>query len=298
MLMKKFKMRDLGELKWILGMRVERSEEKIDISQEAYLNELLERFDMSESKPAPTPLPQKVEELVVNSEEAKKLYGNKKRYQSIVGALLYLSNTTRPDITYSVNFLARKMSKPSEQDNLFAKRVMRYLNGTRKMKLRYERRGEKLVGYSDASYAEDKEDRKSTGGYTFVANGGAISWKSTKQKDVTLSSCEAEYYALANAAKEAMWLKSLIQEVDKNAKNEPIIIFEDNQSTITFAKNPIQSERTKHIEVRHHYIRQKVAEGKIEVKYMPTEEQIADIFTKSLCRVKHEKFTRALGLVQ
>ncbi len=159
------------------------------------------------------------------------------------------------------------MSKPSEQDNLFAKRVMRYLNGTRKMKLRYERRGEKLVGYSDASYAEDKADRKSTGGYTFVA-------------------------------KEAMWLKSLIQEVDKNAKNEPIIIFEDNQSTITFAKNPIQSERTKHIEVRHHYIRQKVAEGKIEVKYMPTEEQIADIFTKSLCRVKHEKFTRALGLVQ
>jgi len=165
------------------------------------------------------------------------------------------------------------------------------------MKLRYDRR-EKLVGYSDASYAEDKKDRKSTSGYTFIANGGAISWKSNKQPTVTLSSCEAEYIALANAAKEAMWLKSLIREVNKNAKDEPIIIYEDNQSTISFAKNPIQSERTKHIEVRHHYIREKVAEGKIEVKYMPTSDQVADIFTKSLCRVQHEKFTRSLGLVQ
>ena len=296
-LMKKFKMRDLGELRWILGMRVERDKEKIDISQEAFVNEILERFDMNESKPAPTPLPQKIEELTKMSEESKKEYKNIKRYQSIIGALLYLSNSTRPDITFSVNFLARKMSKPSEQDNLFAKRVLRYLNGTRKMKLRYDRKGEKVVGYSDASYAEDKEDRKSTGGYTFVGNGGAISWKSRKQKSVTLSSCEAEYCALADAAKEAMWLKSLIQEVDKNAKKEPMIIFEDNQSTIAFAKNPIQSERTKHIEVKYHYIREKVAEGKIEVKYMPTTDQVADIFTKSLCRVQHEKFTRALGLV-
>ncbi len=103
-LMKKFKMRDLGELKWILGMRVERSKEKIDISQEAYVNEILEKFDMSDSKPAPTPLPQKVEELSMKSEESKKLYQNKKRYQSMIGPLLYLSNTTRPDITYSVNF--------------------------------------------------------------------------------------------------------------------------------------------------------------------------------------------------
>ncbi len=279
-------------------MRVERSKEKIDISQEAYVNEILEKFDMSDSKPAPTPLPQKVEELSMKSEESKKLYQNKKRYQSMIGALLYLSNTTRPDITYSVNFLARKMSNPTEQDNLFAKRVLRYLNGTRKMKLRYDQKGEKLVGYSDASYAEDKRDRKSTSGYTFVANGGAISWKSNKQPTVTLSSCEAEYIALANAAKEAMWLKSLCREVDREERNEPIIIYEDNQSTIMFANNPIQSERTKHIEVKYHYIRERVAEGKIKVKYVPTADQVADIFTKSLCRVQHEKLTRSLGLVQ
>jgi hypothetical protein len=140
---------------------------------------------MSDSKPAPTPLPQKVEELSMKSEESKKVYLNKKRYQSIIGALLYLSNTTRPDITYSVNFLARKMTNPSELDYSFAKRVLRYLNGTIKMKLRYDRKGEKLVGYSDASYAEDKKDRKSTSGYTFVANGGAISWRSIKQPTVT-----------------------------------------------------------------------------------------------------------------
>jgi hypothetical protein len=187
------------------------------------------------------------------------------------------------------------MSEPSEQDYLFAKRVLRYLNGTRKMKLTYGRK-EKMVGFSDASYAEDRKDRKSTGGYTFIMNGGAISWKSTKQRTVTLSSCEAEYVALADAAKEAMWLKSLIRDVNNNVKEEPLIIYEDNQSTITFAKNPIQSERTKHIDVRHHYIRERVAEGKIEVKYKPTTDQVADIFTKSLGRVQHEKFTRLLGL--
>ena len=127
-------------------------------------------------------------------------------------------------------------------------------------------------------------------------NGGAISWKSSKQKIVTLSSCEAEYVTLSEAAKEAIWFIKLIKDVENKKKVNQITIFEDNQSTIKTAKNPIQSERTKHIDVRHHFIREKVAEKKIEVKYIPTTDQIADIFTKSLGRVLHMKFTRALGL--
>ena len=154
-----------------------------------------------------------------------------------------------------------------------------------------------MIGYSDASYAEDKEDRKSTGGYTFMMNGAAVTWRSTKQKIVTLSSCEAEYVALSEAAQEAIWLMSLIKNVQNEKMEKPLIIFEDNQSTIKTANNMIQSERTKHIDVRHHFIREKVAEKRIEVKYLRTDDQIADIFTKSLQRVKHEKFTRELGLI-
>jgi hypothetical protein len=172
-LMKKFKMRDLGELKWILGMKVERDEERIQISQESYINNILERFSMNDSKTAPTPLPFKLEELEKTSEESKKLFKNVKRYQEIVGALLYLSNTSRPDITYSTNYLARSMSKPTHLSFQLSQRVMKYLNGTRKLKLTFEKK-EEMVGYSDASYAEDKEDRKSTGGYTFKMNGAAV----------------------------------------------------------------------------------------------------------------------------
>jgi hypothetical protein len=293
-LMNEFKMRDLGKLSWILGMKVERSKDKIEISQEAYTNSIIEKFGMKEAKIAPTPLPSKIEQLVI-SKESKVPFNNIKRYQQIIGALIYLSNTIRPDITFSVNFLARKMSEPSQQDYLLAKRILRYLKGTADLKLTFDKKN-KVVGYSDASYAEDKNDRKSTGGYVFNMNGGAISWKSQKQKIVTLSSCEAEYVTLSEAAKEAMWLRKLIRDVDNKKSESPIIIFEDNQSTIKTAKNPIQSERTKHIDVRHHYIRERVEEKKIEVKYVPTTDQVADLLTKSLGRVLHMKFTRALGL--
>ncbi|MBA3551100.1 Ty1/Copia family ribonuclease HI [Patescibacteria group bacterium] len=176
-----------------------------------------------------------------------------------------------------------------------SKRILRYLKGTKKLKLTFEKSAE-VAGYSDASYAEDKNDRKSTGGYVFMMNGGAVSWKSSKQKIVTMSSCEAEYVTLSDAAKEAIWLTKLMKNVDKKKILKPIRIYEDNQSTIKTAKNPIQSERTKHIDVRHHFIREKVAEKRIEVEYISTTDQIADIFTKSLGRVLHMKFTGALGL--
>ena len=115
-----------------------------------------------------------------------------------------------------------------------------------------------------------------------MMNGAAVSWRSTKQKVVTMSSCEAEYYALAEAVKESTWLDSLMRNVQNKKNEKPMIIFEDYQSTIKIAKNPIHSDRTKHIDVRHHLIREKVAEKKIEVKYIPTVDQIADILTKSL----------------
>ena len=245
---------------------------------------------MQDSKPQSTPFPVKWDNDI---SDATVPFENIKLYQQIVGSLLYLSNKTRPDISYSVGILARHMSNPNKCDYDLSKRIMRYLNGTREMKLTYNKK-EPIVGYSDASYAEDKLDRKSTGGYVFMMNGGAISWRSIKQKVVSLSSMEAEYVALTDAAKEGLFLQQLINEFSREKK--PMLIYEDNQSAIKTAQNRIINNRSKHIDVRHHFIREQVELKQMEIKYIPTTDQTADIFTKALGAILHVKHTKALGL--
>jgi hypothetical protein len=293
MLMNEFKMRDLGYLSWILGIKVERKETKIELSQKAYINTILEKFRMNDSKPTLTPFPFKWENDLSDANEP---FENIQLFQQIVGSLIYLSNKTRPDISCSVGMLARKMSNPTKHDYNLSKRVMRYLNGTKELKLTYDKKTT-IAGYSDASYAEDKIDRKSTSGYVFMMNGGAISWRSGKQKIVTLSSMESEYVALTDAAKEGLFLKQLINEQQPNRINQPIIIYEDNQSSIKTAQNRIHNNRSKHIDVRHHFIREQVEMKNINVEYIPTTDQIADIFTKALGATLHVKHTRNLGLM-
>jgi hypothetical protein len=291
MLMGEFKMRDLGDLSWILGIKVERTPEKIELSQQAYIKSVLEKFGMQDSKPSPTPLPYKWEN---DTTDATVPFANIQLYQQIVGSLIYLSNKTRPDIAFSVGILARHMSNPTKHDYDLSKRVMRYLNGTREMKLTYNKI-ERIAGFSDASFADDKIDRTSTSGYVFMMNGGAISWRSGKQKTVTLSSMESEYVALNDAAKEGIFLKQLINEQQPN-DNQPIVIYEDNQSAIKTSQNRIHNNRSKHIDLRHHFIRKQVEEKNIQVKYIPTTDQTADIFTKPLAFILHGKHTKGLGL--
>ena len=292
MLMSEFKMRDLGNLSWILGIRVERNKEKIELSQQAYINTILEKFGMENSKPTSTPLPFKWDNNVT---DATAPFENIKLYQQIVGSLIYLSNKTRPDISFAVGLLARHMSKPTKHDYDLSKRVMRYLNGTRELKLTYNKI-EPIAGFSDASYAEDKIDRKSTSGYVFMMNGGAISWRSVKQRIVTLSSMESEYVALNDAAKEGLFLKQLINEQNPTNQRKPMIIYEDNQSAIKTAENRIHNDRSKHIDIRHHFIREQVEKKKVQIKYVPTAYQTADIFTKALGANLHFRHTEGLGL--
>ena len=187
------------------------------------------------------------------------------------------------------------MSAPTIYYFNLAKRVMRYLNGTRHLKLIFNNRNAEMIGYSDASYAEDKVDRRSTSGFVFMKNGAAISWKSKKQKIVTLSSMEAEYVALTNAAKEGIYLRNLSNEHQPTTK--PMLLYEDNQSAIKTAENKIHNERSKHIDVRYHFIREQVELKKFVLKYIPTTDQIADIFTKPLGNILHFKFTTRLGLL-
>jgi hypothetical protein len=217
-------------------------------------------------------------------------------YQRLVGSLIYLSNSTRPDIAYAVSYLARSMHAPTEENFMNAKRVLRYLKGTKDLSLKYYADDQLLFAYSDSSYAEEK-DYKSVGGYATILGGAAVSWKSTKQSIVAQSSMEAEYIALAEAAKEVEWLRKLQQEVFPKANLLPTKIYEDNQSAIALAKNPLHSSRSKHIAVRFHRIQELVNDKVIQIIYKPTQDMVADIMTKSLNRNLHARFVAGLGLV-
>jgi hypothetical protein len=285
-----FKMKDLGVLKKIVGIRVIDSDNRISMDQEEYIKDILSKFNMGNCKPISTPLAIKNR----NHKENNELFQDETLFKQLVGSLIYLSNNTRPDICYAVNQLARNMQKPRIEDWNNGKRILRYLQGTKELKLNYSKKKEELYGYSDASYAEDTKDRKSTSGFVFMKNGGALAWKSKKQKIISLSSMEAEYIALTDAVKEGKWLKKFEVEVDR--KDTTLVILEDNQSAIKTANNKIINDRSKHIDVRYHFIREEIESESIKLVYCPTEIMVADIMTKSLGKIAHERLRKSMGL--
>jgi len=196
---------------------------------------------------------------------------------------MYLALGTRPDIAFVVNMMSRFSDKHDQSHWEAIKRVFRYLNGTIDLGIKYESSGSKseLVGFSDADFAKDT--RRSTTGYAFFLSNGIVTWSSQRQRLVTLSTTESEYVAAAAAAKEAMWLRKLINDIE-NTNSAAVVLNVDNQSAIKLAKNPEFHKRSKHIDIRYHYLRERVADGDIDIKYTPTEVQIADIFTKPLPR--------------
>jgi uncharacterized protein YuzE len=284
-----FKMKDLGHLSKVIGIEIIRDDEQTKIHQAAYIRDLLDKFKMTNAKEADTPA------LVNNSNDTSEYtFGQLEVYQSLVGSLLYISTKTRPDIAFAVHEIAIKMSNPSHNDWIAAKRVLRYLKGTQDVGLTYMVNGTgKLEGYADASFAPKKSDRKSIGGYTYLLNGAAISWKSKKQSIIALSSCEAELIALTEAVKEGLWLSKLVQIFEGE---QQLTIYEDNQPTIQIIENSIFSNRTKHIQVRHQFVRDMVERKELRIVYCKSAKMTADILTKSLSRVLHERHSRALGL--
>jgi hypothetical protein len=303
LLMNIFKMHDLGSLSFALGIKFDQFKDgSIQMSQALYVDKLLEKFDMMDAKTVETPMalknsvkPKQQQEDIFENESP--LFENINRYQQLVGSLIYLSNSTRPDIACAIRSLASKMHSPTEADMVAGKRVLRYLKGTRDLALNYNNKSQELFAYSDSSYAEEK-DRKSVGGYVTLQAGAAITWKSTKQSIIAQSSMEAEYIALAETAKEIEWLRKLQVEFRPKSFSKPTTIFEDNQSTIKLSKNPIHSNRSKHIAVRFHKIQELVANKVINIEYMPTDQMVADIMTKSLGKVLHKRFVEGMGLIK
>ncbi len=292
-----FPVKDLGKLNFLLGVSVQHIGSSVFLSQPAYIRNMLGRFKMESAHPVDTPADANVA-LVLNDGYSNEV--DRGGYQQVVGSLLYAAVATRPDIAQAVSTCCRYTSAPTSAHWTAVKRVLRYLSGTIDYGLYYTRpeAGGKndLVGYCDADWAGDRDTRKSTTGHYYQLAGAAVSWVSQRQPVVALSSTEAEYVALSSAAQQAVWIRRLLGELGVDV-SDPTPICEDNQGAVCLATNPVHHKKTKHIAIRHHYIRQCVADGSINLHYVPTNDMIADILTKPLPRVKFQRLRPMMGVV-
>ena len=294
-LTERFKMKDLGKLHYCLGINIEYDENKrcLWMHQRPYIQSLLERYQLSEAKSSCTPADINVK--LVKDDGAAKL-ADSVCYQSMVGSLLYAAIATRPDIAQAVGAVSKFNSCPTETHLTGVKRILRYLKGTINLGLKFEKTADSsIIGFSDADWAGDLDNRHSTSGNLFVMSGGAISWLSKKQPVVALSTTEAEYVALGAATQEVVWLRRLLSDI-KAAPKMPTIISEDNQGTIAIARNPVYHARTKHIDIKYHYVREALMDGVIDLVYCPTQQMTADILTKPLSRDQFETLRHEMGL--
>jgi hypothetical protein len=216
-------------------------------------------------------------------------------YKQIVGSLMYLT-ATRPDIMYAVSLISRYMENPKEIHLLAAKRIFRYLQGTADFGLLYKK-GEHsdLMGFTDSDYAGDQDDRKSTSGYVFMLGTGVVSWSSKKQPIVTLSTTESEFVAAASCACQAIWLRRILEEIQFKQQGETSI-YCDNSSTIKLSRNPVLHGRSKHIDVKYHFLRDLAKDEVINLIFCRSEDQVADIFTKPLKTPLFHKLRELLGV--
>jgi len=287
-----FKAREMGEPTFFLGLHVERDTERgtLRLGQRQYVHTILERFGLADANPVQ--LPMGAGDRLTNDGEPLTAE-LQQTYQELVGALLYLATGTRPDIAYAVGQLSRYVAAPTGQHLAAAKRVLRYLKGTATLALTYG--GDKgITGYSDADYAEDVPTRRSTTGYIFTMHGAAVSWTSKRQGSVALSTTEAEYVAGAMAAREAVWVRRLLK--DLTGTEEPLDMRIDNQSALALMRNDTSSQRTKHIDVAFHFVREKVADKVLVPTYIPTGEMVADMLTKALPIAAFTACREAAGL--
>ena len=297
-----FEMKDMSDLHYCLGISIEQERQHKCpwMHQKQYIQNLLKKYGLSEAKTVSTPADISVK---LKKDDGFSKEVNPVTYQSIVGSLLYAAIATRPDISQAVGVVSKFCSKPTEAHLTAVKRILRYLKGTLNLAIKYQKsENDPLIGYSDADWAGDLDDRHSTTGNIFLMTGGPISWLSKKQAAVALalstSISEAEYVALSSVTQEAVWLRKLLISDLQVTSQESTLIMEDNQGAISIAKNPVAHSRTKHIDIRYHYIREAVQEGIMNLCYCPTEQMIADLLTKPLPREHFKMLRDAMGMVE
>lgn len=287
-----FEIKDLGAAKQCLGLEINQTDQYIFINQSRYIINLLKKYEMYECNPVKTPgeLQNKKVNNSIENEEIDNGF-----YREIIGALMYLVVGTRPDIANTVSRLAQFVNKPCKQNWLGVKRILRYLAGTTKLGIFYTKKTKPMIGYCDADWGGCLEDRRSYSGYVFILAGGAVSWKSQKQRTVALSSTESEYVSLSEAVKEAIYLKGLLTELQQETFSK-IELLIDNRGAEQLASNPVYHARTKHIDIRHHFVREAVENEIVKLRHVSSSEMVADILTKALPRELHDKCIQGLGL--
>jgi hypothetical protein len=310
---------DRGVLEWFLGMRIRRDRKRrvLTVDHSQYITDMLEKYDLKDAAPASLPLPTTTSisrwECPKNTtkegrEAVEKLLNWP--YLSANGALLWCGRAIRADIAYPTHLLSMFAANPSQASTTSMKQVFRYLKKTKDLSLVFESKpGTKLdfnfkafglTGYVDASYADnygdDTDNRRSTTGYVFTLGGTAVSWKSTKQQVVACSTAESEYIAAYEASREAICLRRMLTDLGEAGSSSPVILHEDNQACIKLSENPCAAQRTKSMDVKYHFLRQAVQEGKIKLEYISTHDQLADIFTKMLPQPQFLKLRSLIGL--
>lgn len=296
-----FELRDLGPTNFLLGIQItrDRPNRSIALSQPQYIDDMLERYKMTESNPVSTPMDPglRLDASMGASSPEDIAFMHTVPYLNAVGALLYLSLTTRPDIAHAASVLARFSSNPGPIHWKAVKHLMRYVKGTKNLKLVYrpDESGQLFTSYADADHGGSKDSGKSTGGYLIKCGTGAVSWRSKLQPIVALSTTEAEYVAAVEAGKEMIWMRNLLGELGYKF-TAPSILCMDNQSAISVAKNPEHHGRMKHLDLRWYWLRDVVEDGLITPQFIPTAEMPADLLTKPLPRVKVETCREMMGL--
>lgn len=299
LLRQRFNITSLGDSTFMLGMRItrDRRARTLALDQELYLTKALEKFGLDQCKSAPTPgvVASSRSTPVASTALEDQQRIDVKLYQEKVGTLLYAAISTRPDIAYEVNRRAQHMQTPTVADGRACDRVLRYLAGTKSLGLLFGRGGGSatLSAYADADWGSDPSDRKSITGWVAMLGGDPVSWASKKQKVVAQSSCEAELYAEAAAMNELQWLRGLLDELGLGVAHAPIL-FGDNQSTQSLTRNGIKSERTKHVDIKYHFVTDEVARGRVQLQWVSTSQQLADVLTKALGAQQHAALVQRL----
>ncbi|WZY94082.1 hypothetical protein YC2023_066411 [Brassica napus] len=291
-----FDIKDLGEMKYFLGIEICRSKEGLFMSQRKYTMDMLKETDVLGGKIAKTPLEEGYKVLREGEVEENQLFEDAKLYRRMVGKLIYLT-ITRPDIYFAVNQVSQHMQAPKVHHWKMVDRILRYLSGSHGQGVWMGCNGStEVVGYCDADWAGDRVDRRSTTGYCTFIGGNLVTWKSKKQKVISCSSAEAEYRAMLKLTNELVWIKGILKHLEIE-QTTPMTMHCDNQAAIHIASNSVFHERTKHIEVDCHKVRQMIILGVILPCYTRSEDQLADVFTKAARLKTMESILSRLGLI-
>ncbi|GJW31919.1 retrotransposon protein, putative, ty1-copia subclass [Tanacetum coccineum] len=299
-----FSVKDLGEAAYILGIKIyrDRSLRLIGLNQSAYIDKILKKFSMQNSKKGFIPMEVKHDlsnEMCASSDE-EKAYMKKVPYASAVGSIMYAVRCTRPDVAFAQNLVSRYQQNPGKLHWVAVKHILKYLRNTKDMFLVYGGNPDTeldVTGFCDASWQCDKDDTKSQTGYVFIVNGGAVDWKSKKQTTIAMHATQSEYMAASEAAMEAVWIRKFVGDLGVMPSiNKPINMYCDNSAAIIFANEPGVMKGARHFLRRYHYVREQVESGEIKLIKVHTDKNLADAFTKALPRGKVNEHANGIGL--